>query len=99
MALYAEITLRSVLGKTRVDVDVEEVHNGLHSDLWRRTYFSEVTAERGPVLSESWLWGVLAPLVKDWGTEILVVDDEDQDDEGTAAATAPLPIVDDQLEP
>ena len=89
MALYAEITLRAVNGKTRIDVQVDRVHNGLHEAVWERTATSDFTAMLPDQLAEAWLWHVLEPFLERMRTDVIEVQ---ADDEAPAAAAREITL-------
>lgn len=77
MRLYAELSLQAVDLKTRVDIGLDHVHNGVHDELWRRSTIIDISAYQTPELSETWLRVVLRALLDQLSPDVVVVQAEE----------------------
>jgi hypothetical protein len=63
MALYAEITLSAWLGQTRINVEVDEVRDGLHEQVWHHSFLADVGAHSSLSDAFTWLHVALRPVL------------------------------------
>jgi hypothetical protein len=63
MAFHAEFTLSSWLGQTRIDVEVDNVRDGLHEQVWHHSFVADVSAHDSVMDVFPWLHTALRPVL------------------------------------